>query len=178
MLVIAVFAAPVIAAYLRYHLWPPQARMNYGELLPLAPLADEALKTVDGKAFRASALKGKWILLQVDSGHCAADCENKLMIMRQVRLALGKDQDRIERAWLVDDDAAVRAELEAQHSGIHVVRGGGSALLRQLERGNGAREHLYVVDPLGNLMMRYPKHPDTKRMLRDLNRLLKVSQVG
>jgi hypothetical protein len=176
LLVIAMFAAPVIAAYLSYRFWPPQARMNYGELLPVTPLADETLKTAQGKEFRPSALMGKWILLHVDSARCEADCESKLVTMRQVRLALGKDQDRVERAWLIDDDAAVRAELEAKYPGTHFVRGGGSALLRQLD--GGARDHLYVVDPLGNLMMRYPKTPDTKRLLRDLSRLMKVSQVG
>jgi hypothetical protein len=177
-LVIAVFAAPVIAAYLSYHFWPPQGRMNYGELLPVTPFADEALKTSDGKEFKLSSLKGKWVLLQVDSGQCTADCENKLRTTRQVRLALGKDQDRVELAWLIDDDLAVRSELEAKYPGTRRIRAGGSALLQQIAGEASARDQLYVVDPLGNLMMRYPKDPDAKRMLRDLNRLMKVSQVG
>jgi hypothetical protein len=177
LLIVAVFAAPLVAAYLSYHYWPPKSRMNYGELLPLKPLSDASLKTGDGEDFRLSALKGKWVLLQIDSGNCAQACAQKLLQMRQVRLALGKHQDRVERAWLLDDDVLPVAALKSTFAGTHIVRGSASPLLRELSM-HTPREHIFLIDPLGNLMMRYPKDADGKRMLRDLSRLLQVSQVG
>jgi cytochrome oxidase Cu insertion factor (SCO1/SenC/PrrC family) len=164
--------APLVAAYLVYALWPPERQMNYGELIEPLPLPQERLQRVDGRAFELADLKGRWILVQVDEARCAEACRTKLYQMRQVRLTQGRDMQRIERLWLVADDAPVAQPLHETYAGTHIVRGRESMLLHD------ARDHIYLIDPLGNLMLSFPRNPDPSRMKKDLERLLKVSRVG
>jgi cytochrome oxidase Cu insertion factor (SCO1/SenC/PrrC family) len=177
-LVALVFAAPLVGAYFAYHYWRPSATMNYGELIPPTPLAAARLTLVDGKPFSLSAHQGKWLLVAVDAGGCETACRGKLYLMRQIRLALGKHQDRVERVWLIDDTAPLAADLEKEYAGTWFVRAQGAELLKQLKSEQSPREHFYLIDPIGNLMMRYAREPDARRMLKDLDRLMKVSQVG
>jgi cytochrome oxidase Cu insertion factor (SCO1/SenC/PrrC family) len=174
----AVFAAPIVASYLVFNFWRPASTVNYGALLPPAPFPEAALQTVDGKAFQLAALKGKWVLLYASSGSCDQYCQTMLYDMRQVRLAQGKEQGRIERVWLIDDGAQPAAVIAGEHKGLWMVHAQGSSLLSHLAPAAGSRDHIYIVDPQGNLMMRYPKDPDPRQMSKDLQRLLKVSQVG
>lgn len=175
-LIIALCAAPVIASYVAYYWWQPSGHVNYGELLEPRPLPDVALPAADGSSFRLSQLHGKWVLLMADAGTCDAYCLEKLTYARQLRLAQGKEAERIERVWLVTDGRAPAASLVAPFTGTHVVQAQGSALLAALGAVGPPTEHLYVVDPLGNLMMRYPRDPEPRRMLKDMARLLKHSQ--
>ena len=177
-LMAAVTIAPMLAAYALFRFGRPAAFTNYGQLLPPAPMVDVGLRQTDGSEFRLGTLKGKWVLLMVDSGACDAYCRRKLYQMRQVRLTQGKDMERIERAWLLDDDVRPSAELTAQFEGTRVVSASGSAMLSRLPAARSLRDHIYVVDPLGNLMMRYPREADPSEMKKDLTRLLKVSGVG
>lgn len=162
------FAAPVALAWLAYRLdWAPGTTSNYGELItPARPLAGEPL----------GALRGKWVLVTFDAAACDAYCEKKLYFMRQVRRAQGKDQGRVERLWLLTDAGAPRAPLLAAIEDTRVARAG--ELPAQFPAQGALADHIYVVDPLGNLMMRYPRDPDPSRMLKDLQRLLKVSGLG
>jgi hypothetical protein len=121
-------------------------------------------------------LKGKWVLVTIDSGRCDAYCRQKLVYMRQVRLAQGKDAGRIERAWLITDEAAPDAALIASHVGILLLRAAGSDFLARFPAERSRADHIYVVDPLGNLMMRYPRNADPRRMLKDVARLLRHSK--
>lgn len=178
LLIMGVFAAPIVASYLVFHFWRPASTMNYGDLLPPAPLPEAALQTADGKAFQLGALKGKWVLLYASPGACDQYCQTMLYDMRQVRLAQGKEQDRIERVWLIDDGAKPAEGIAGEHAGLRVAHAQGSLLLSRLATVSGHRDHIYIVDPQGNLMMRYPKDPDPRKMVKDLQRLLKVSQVG
>lgn len=111
-------------------------------------------------------------MVSFDGGACDAYCEKKLYFMRQVRLAQGKDQERVARLWIVTDSAKPRPELLAAIEG--------SVISRAIPEGfPGERTgHIYLVDPLGNLMMRFPRDPDPSKMLKDLQRLLKYSQFG
>lgn len=176
-LIIAVAATPVAASYLVYFFWPPEHTVNYGELLEPTPLPDAALTLADGTPFAFSRLKGKWVLVTVDSGNCDAYCDKKLYYMRQVRLAQGRNMERIERAWLIGDSASPRAETLARYQGTWTIRAGGG-FLRRLPAWDALSDHIFVIDPLGNLMMRYPRDPDPRRMIRDLTRLLRASRVG
>jgi len=178
LLIAAIAAAPVVAAYILFHFWRPSAFTNYGQLLPPAPIADVSIGQADGSEFRLDALKGKWVFLMVDSGACDAFCRQKLYKMRQVRLTQGKDMERIERAWLVDDETRPSRELITEYGGTRIVSARGSPLLSRLPADVSVRDHIYVVDPLGNLMMRYPRDADPSRMKKDVTRLLKVSGVG
>src|SRR5262245_19900591 len=123
-LIIAVTAAPVAASYLLYYFWPPARTVNYGELLEPRQLPDAPLALADGSPFRLSQLKGKWVLLSVDSGRCDAGCDRKLLYMRQLRLTQGKDMERVERVWLISDAAAPRPEAIAAYEGTWPVRTG------------------------------------------------------
>ena len=173
-LVIAVCAAPLIASYLAYYWWRPSAQLNYGELLEPRPWPDEALAT-DARS-RLRALRGKWVLLTADRAACDERCRAKLTYLRQVRLAQGKESERIERVWLITDHGSPDPSLLDQHPGLIVLRAGAEDLERALPAVSAATEHIYVVDPLGNLMMRFPSDPDPRRILKDVSRLLRHSK--
>jgi cytochrome oxidase Cu insertion factor (SCO1/SenC/PrrC family) len=177
-LILALAVAPVAASYLVYYFWPPGHTVNYGELIEARPLPDVALELADGGPFHISQLKGKWVLVSVDSARCEADCEKKLVYMRQLRLTQGKDMDRVERAWLVSDAAAPRSAAIAGFPGTWVVKAAGTGLLESFPAARSPVDHIYLIDPLGNLMMRFPRDPDTRRLIKDLSRLLKASRVG
>lgn len=177
-LMIAVAVAPVAASYLVYYFWPPERTVNYGELIGPLPLPDAKLALVDGAPFRLSQLRGKWVLVTLDSGRCDAYCERKLVYLRQLRLTQGKHMERVERAWLITDDIAARAEAIAPHEGTWQVRAAGTEVLKIFPAQGSASDHIYVIDPLGNLMMRFPRDPDPQRMVKDLARLLKTSRIG
>lgn len=177
-LIIALTVTPVAASYLIYYFWPPSRSVNYGELLEPRPLPDARLALADGTPFQLSRLKGKWVLATVDSGACDAYCEKKLLYMRQLRLTQGKEMERVERAFLIMDHAAPRAEALAPYQGTWLIRAAGSEVLKLFPARGAPSDHIYVIDPLGNLILRYPRDPDPQRMIKDLTRLLKVSRVG
>jgi hypothetical protein len=177
-LILAISVAPVAASYLLYYFWPPAHTVNYGELIEARALPDAVLTLSDGAPFRLSQLKGKWVLVSVDGGRCDAECEKKLVYMRQLRLTQGKDMDRVERAWLVSDTAAPRADAVSGFPGTWVAKAAGRGLIESFPAPRTPADHIYVIDPLGNLMMRFPRDPDTRRLIKDLSRLLKASRVG
>ena len=165
-LLAAFFILPVAASWLawRFELVPGGAG-NYGTLLPPRPVALPPI----------AALKGRWVLVQFDGGACGAWCERKLYIMRQLRRAQGKEMQRVERLWLVTDPVRPRAELLAAIEGTLIAPAGAGA---DFAADGNVTDHIYLVDPLGNLMMRFPRDPDPMRMIKDLQRLLKASSFG
>ena len=177
-LIFAVFAVPLIAAYLSYYVWPPQGRLNYGELIDPKTMPDVALRDADGKEFSLSTLRGKWIMLSVDSADCDEACDHKLFLMRQTRISMTKEMNRIERVLLLRGDAKVTAELVKKYPGMHILSGANDSLLNTFPGAPNAADHIYLVDPVGQVMMRYVKNPDATGIRRDLTRLLSVSQVG
>ena len=178
--VLAVCAAPVIASYLTYYVIKPDGRTNYGELVePQRPAAGLSVTRPDGAAAGMDAFRGKWVLLTAAPGACDAACAHRLYVMRQVRLTTGKDRDRIERVLLLTDQASPAAALLAEHEGLQVLRTHPAALQRALpESQTLAAPSVYVVDPLGNLMMRFPADADPSRMKKDIAKLLRASRVG
>ena len=178
LVILAFCAAPTVAAWFAYFVWQPQSRTNYGELITPRALSDPALRRPDGSVFRLSQLRGKWLLLQIDSAECKDPCREKLLYMRQVRLAQGRDAERIERVWLLDDDAVTDASLLREHEGLVVARAPRGTFLGEFPSSGNPAGYIYVVDPRGNLMLRFPGSPDARRMLNDLARLLKASRIG
>jgi cytochrome oxidase Cu insertion factor (SCO1/SenC/PrrC family) len=176
-LVIALAAAPVAASYLLYYFLPPARTVNYGELIEPRPLPDAPLALADGSPFRLSQLRGKWVLVSLDSGRCDAQCDRKLLYMRQLRLTQGKERERVERAWLILDGIAPSAGVIDSYPGTWAVRADGD-LAGLFPAPGKASDHIYVIDPLGNVMMRFPRDPEPRGMIKDLQRLLKASQVG
>lgn len=143
----------------------PGAAGNYGTLL-----------TPRQVALPSGDLKGKWVLVQFDGGACDAACERKLYFMRQVRRAQGKEMQRVARLWLLTDAAQPGSALLAAIEGTVVAPGGAAAEAFPAER--SVKDHLYLIDPLGNLMMRFPRDPEPSRVIKDLKHLLKVSGFG
>jgi cytochrome oxidase Cu insertion factor (SCO1/SenC/PrrC family) len=180
--VIAVCAAPMIASYLAYYVVKPEGRTNYGALLdPRAhPMPNLHAVTLDGTPAALDAWKGKWIMLQVDQAECGAACKNKLFEMRQLRLTQGKEMDRIERVWAITDDKPLDTIVMREFDGTRLLRVKPEALKAWLpvESGTSMTDHIYMIDPLGNLMMRFPKDPDPNKIKKDLSRLLKASRIG
>jgi hypothetical protein len=175
-LLAAVCIAPVVASYIAYYFWRPAAHVNYGELLAPKPMPDPPVALVDGRPFHLSELRNKWVLLVAQPGACDEYCQQQLIYMRQLRLAQGKESDRVERVWLVSDNTPPDAKLLADFPGMYAVRASGTTLLAALPAARTAADHIYIVDVLGNLMMRYPRDPDPRKMLKDIARLLRHSK--
>lgn len=175
----AFFALPVVAGYVVFFFdLAPGGTANYGTLLPARPLSDAVLQDHEGREFRFSDLRGKWIMVQFDSGVCAEYCERKLYFMRQTRKALGKNTARVERLWLVTDGQVPNSRLMQAIEGTRLARTAASPIAAEFPAERAASDHIYLVDPNGNLMMRFPRDPDPSRMLKDLQRLMKVSGIG
>jgi hypothetical protein len=163
----AACAAPFVLGTAAYFFdWAPGKPANYGELIAPRPLA--------GAPFEA--LRGKWLLVSFDSAPCDAYCEKKLYFMRQVRTATHKEAGRVERLWVLTDAGRPRAELLAAIEGTRIAAAKDAASLQAFP--GSLADHIYVVDPLGNLMMRFPRDPDPSKMLKDVQRLLRLSQIG
>ncbi len=175
-LLIALCVAPVVASYVAYYFWQPSDHVNYGELLEPRPLPDAGLALDGGAPFQWEALKGKWVLVSVDSGNCDDYCQRKLLYLRQVRLAQGKEVSRVERAWPITDDAKPAAGTIDPYQGTWLIRAAGGASLRLFPAEQTTADHIYLIDPLGNLMMRFPRDADPRKMLKDLARLLRHSK--
>jgi len=162
-----VFSLPVVVGWVAYLFdWVPGATGNYGELIAPRPLSSAALEP----------LRGRWVLLSFDAPACDAYCERKLYFLRQVRRAQGRDQLRVERAWVLTGPGVPRAEVLSAIEGTHVLPPQGAAFLAQFPFAASPVDHLYLIDPRGNLMMRYPRDPDPARMIRDLQRILKYAR--
>lgn len=181
--VLAVCAAPMIASYLTYYVIKPEGRTNYGDLIdPRAHPIPQALsgRTLDGKPVSLQDFHGKWLLLQVGSGDCDAACQEKLFAMRQLRLTQGREMDRIERVWLITDDQPIDTLLLREYDGTRFLRVDAKTVNAWLpaDAGTQPSDHLYMIDPLGNLMMRFPKNADPNRIKKDIARLLRASGIG
>ena len=186
-LIFLMFSIPFVGSTLVFVFWKPTATGNYGELLsPIVSLTEEKFAVIDAGAASQDeldkALRGKWLMLTRDSGACEATCQKKLYAMRQSRLILGREQDRVLRVVLVDDDLAPEDGLRQKYAGTVWVFAKTQPWLKMLPtakgESGGSRAHIFGVDPLGNVFIRYGADPDIKRMNRDFQRVLKASQIG
>ncbi len=179
LVVAAVCIAPFVASWALYFFWQPSGRINYGDLVegvtvPVGALAPHR----NGKPFDFAQLRGRWVFVTVDSGACDDYCQKKLWKMRQVRLTQGKYLERIERVWLLNDTQSVAAAVLKEYDGMRIAGAQGNAVLKAFSYRDVQRDHIYLVDPLGNVVLRYPKDADPSRMKKDLERLLRVSRIG
>ncbi len=179
--VLAVCAAPVVASYFMYYVVQPGGRTNYGALiLPSRSLPDLPLTTLEGQAVPAASLKGQWLVVVVAPASCDAACEKRLYLQRQLREMLGRDRDRLDKVWLVTDSSTPRPALREATGGavpVQVLRVPREALAAWLqpEAGRALEEHIYIVDPLGEWMMRMPADPEPSKVKKDLERLMRAS---
>ena len=183
-ILVGVFFAPLALAFLLYYGsggWRPPGSTNRGELIsPVRPLPNVDLPTRDGAPLAASAWRGKWTLVYVGDGRCDERCRAALTLIRQTRLALNKDMTRVQRIFLTTGNCCARTYLDAEHPGLLIALADnepGADLLAAFP--DTAAGSVYIVDPLGNLMMRHaPAAAPTKDLLEDLRRLLKLSHIG
>jgi hypothetical protein len=178
LLLALVCAAPVLASYVTYYWFRPAGHINYGELLEARPVQEIAGVLPDGEKFRLSDYRGRWLFLVADAGACDDACQRKLYATRQARTIQGREQDRVVRIWLQAAGApALAPQLLAQHPGLVVgqIDPGQWAALPGV---TGPPQNIYLIDPLGNIVLRYPADPDIRRMAKDLERLLRASRIG
>ncbi|QDL55670.1 hypothetical protein [Rhodoferax aquaticus] len=184
LLLFLICASPVVASYFTYYVIRPEGRRNYGDLItPQRALPDLVATTISGDRVNLQTLKDQWLLISVGSGACASQCAQHLYMQRQMRETLGKEKDRLDWVWLVDDAEPVAQAIQPGLKDATVLRVNREAISRWLEpaQGHGLADHLYVVDPLGNWMMRFPANLDLKdgapKAKRDLERLLRASNA-
>lgn len=176
-----VCSLPVLAAYFAYFVVRPQGHASIGELIsPVQEVGALQARTLQGQALALQTLKGQWLLVSVGKAACDADCAKRLYLQRQLRETLGKDKDRVDRVWLVRDDAAIPENLRAGLQDATVLRIGPEVIQSWLPVGEGhaVEDYLFVVDPMGNTMMRLPAvfdGPQSAKARHDLDRLLKAS---
>lgn len=180
--VVAVCASPIIASYITYYVIKPTARSNYGTLLDPRqhPMPSMASRTLAGDPVTLESYRGKWIMLKAGGSDCAQACQDQLFTMRQLRTMQGKEMDRVERVWLITDEQPLETMLLRVNDGTRMLRAPADTVYRWLpvEQGGDAQQHIYIIDPRGNLMMRFPHNPDPSKMKKDIGKLLKASAIG
>jgi cytochrome oxidase Cu insertion factor (SCO1/SenC/PrrC family) len=185
----ALFFVPLAIAFWMYYGptgWRPAGDASKGDLLdPARPLPEIALPTMDGGTTAPAFLRGKWTMLYVGDGLCDERCRKALYLTRQSRIALNKDMDRVQRVLLVTDRCCDRAFLAAEHPDLVVARvedAASAALLGPFPVYGGvplaAAGRIYLVDPLGNLLMSYAPDAPDKALLTDVKKLLRLSHIG
>jgi hypothetical protein len=185
-ILLAVFFVPLALAFLLYYGtggWRPPGSTNHGELIsPPRPLPSVTLPTPGGAPLAPETWHGKWTLLYAGDGRCDGRCRAALVLMRQTRLALNADMTRVQRIFLATGNCCDRAYLDAEHPDLAVAladNDAGAQLLAAFPDRPEADASIYVIDPLGNLMMRHvPEPPPAKGLLEDLRQLLKLSHIG
>jgi cytochrome oxidase Cu insertion factor (SCO1/SenC/PrrC family) len=185
-ILLALFFAPLLLAFLLYYgadRWRPPGATNRGDLIdPPRPLPQAALQTPQGTVLETASLHGKWTLIYIGAGQCDARCHEALTLMRQTRLALNDETPRVQRLFLATGECCDQAYLDTEHAGLTIAKvAANTALLATFSRdGQPAAQagRIYIVDPLGNLMMSYEPGARRKGLLEDLKKLLKLSHIG
>lgn len=183
------FLVPVLAAIILHSIEGgvgTEITTNHGELVrPVQPLNSFSFKTLDSKQINLDTLKGSWSMVYFDSAACNKQCEDNLYKIRQSRLAMGGEKERVQRLMVLNDGSpseSLKALLK-EHPGMHVVSIEGKALDDFIQPFNHDKnavstQRIYIVDPFGNLMMQYSADTAPKDVVKDLERLLKYSRTG
>ena len=182
------FLGPLIGAYTAYYLgWQPGGQTAHGELLsPARPLPEQTLLGLDGQKPAGDPVREMWTLLYVGDAQCDAGCEKTLYNMRQVWKSLGRKRKRVQGTYLLTDEPTpeLRSFLETEHQGMTVARPATSpqpwleffsmdGQLQPLQSDN-----IYVIDPLGNWVLLFRPDDEPKGLLKDLKKLLRLSNIG
>ncbi|MDE1178944.1 cytochrome C oxidase subunit I [Paraburkholderia sp.] len=183
LLLAIVCGAPIAVSYLAYYVIKPTGgTTSYGTLVaPQRPVPDNLVVTgEDGKPMKLSALRGKWLLISVDASACGQPCVTKLYFMRQVRATQGAERDRVLNVWLRTDPSNVPDVVQKAYRDTDMLIADPAALAAWLpvEAGTQLSDHIFMVDPNGNLMMRFPKDPNPTKIKGDVTKLLKWSSIG
>lgn len=178
LLLFLVCVAPVVLSYFMYYVVRPDGRRNYGELIdPQRPLPGFSGIDAAGRSVPLTDLTHQWLFISVADSACDAACDRHLYVQRQLREGLGPEKGRLDWVWLRTGDAALTEPLKQATAAATVLLVDEAELATWLQPAAGQRlaDHLYVVDPMGNWMMRFPADADPSKVKRDLSRLLKAS---
>ena len=182
LIVAALFLVPVAVAFTLYYgkLWRPANSASKGELIdPARPLVVAGLRHPDGTPAGPEVLSGKWTLIYIGDGRCDEACRNALVFGRQSRLALNNEMTRVQRVLLATANCCDNEYFAREQEGLITLDASSKEAAALLAQFPEAREHsLFIVDPLGNLMMRHDASHTTKDLLSDLKKLLKLSHIG
>lgn len=175
-----VLALPVIASYVTYYLVRPEGRTNYGTLLEQRAIGNLDTTDLQGNARSLDEFHGRWVMLVVGASDCDPTCRERLYQVRQLRLTTGKDRERVARVWLIPDTGTPDADLLAEHDGAAVLRASASRIGAHFPAtaSTQASDHIWLIDPNGHLMMRFPSDANPSRIKKDLAKLLRASQIG
>lgn len=181
LLVLLVCAAPVLASYYTYFIVRPSGGTAYSTLVqPAVAMPDVVALTLAGQPQALRGLAGQWLLVVVDGGVCPAACEKRLYLQRQLREMAGRESDRIDKLWLVIDDAPLSPALQSAllaTPAMNILRLPRAVVAAWLKAapGQALEDHIYIVDPVGDWMMRAPADADPSKLKRDVDRLLRGS---
>ena len=181
LLVLLLCASPVIASYVTYYFIRPEGRRNFGELInPQRVTPNLSATQLSGASVNLQSLKGQWLLVSVSGGACDAGCQKHLYLQRQLRESLGKEKDRLDWVWLVSDAATVPDALLPALKGATVLRLPAEQITSWMQpaAAHQLADHLYLVDPMGNWMMRFPPGLDAaaaKKAKSDIDRVMRAS---
>ena len=182
LIIAAVFLLPVAASFALYYgkLWRPAGSASKGELItPARPLTVAGLRHADGTAAGNEVFADKWTLIYIGDGACDADCRQALVLARQSRLALNNEMTRVQRVFLATDHCCASDYFAAEQPGLIALDASAAEAAALLAQFPAERQHaLFIVDPLGNLMMRHDASHTTNDLLSDLKKLLKLSHIG
>jgi hypothetical protein len=177
----ALFLVPLAVSFWLYYAgWSPAKHVNHGELLqPPRPLPVVSLPAAGGGGPVANVFAKRWALVYLGDGRCDSACRRALYVMRQARVALNEDMPRLERVFLATANCCDEAFLTTAYPGLIVLDASGSSASRLLGSFPADRgDSVFIVDPLGNLMMRYDARHDPRGLLQDLQLLLRLSHIG
>ncbi|MCW8911282.1 MAG: SCO family protein [Gammaproteobacteria bacterium] len=187
-IMIILFGLPYVAAIYFYYfadLSKISNQTNYGTIItPARQVNDIPLKKLNNTDFKLSEMRGKWILISIGQSSCQKSCQDNLYKMRQIRKALGEERTRINRVFLLTDTLNIQSfnSLLPDYSGMETIIPTDDNYQYLISgfsiAGEPTEDGIFVVDPLGNYMMAYPKDADANKILKDIRRLLKVSKIG
>ena len=182
LLVMAVCAAPIVFSYLTYYVIRPQSTSSFGELIePQRDIPAITATDLKGQTVDLQSLRGQWLFVAVSTHTCDSACEKLLYVQRQLHKSLGKQQDKLDRLWLISDSTQVNAAMIEALQGATVLRVNPNELSQWLYPTSGGQlsDHLYLVDPMGRWMMRFPNQAEAQdaptKIKRDLERLLRAA---
>lgn len=178
LLITVLLAMPFVLGWALYaYGWRPAETGNYGELLQPPPVwPGSALVTPAGQALKREDLLGKWQFVYVGAAACTDSCRHSLHQMRQVQVSLNKEMGRMKRLWIspvAATDPAMPGIL-AEWPDLQIARAPDATWAVAFP----TPDRVYLVDPLGNVILRYPAEPDWKRVRKDIEKLLKYSWTG
>ncbi len=181
LLVLLLCASPVIASYVTYYFIRPEGRRNFGELINPQRVVPKLNATLlDGGNVNLQTLTGQWLLVSVSGGACDVNCQNHLYLQRQLRESLGKDKDRLDWVWLISDTASVPDTILPALKNATVLRLPAEQISTWIQPAAGQQfaDHLYLIDPRGHWMMRFPPNLDAataKKAKSDIDRVIRAS---